>query len=279
MKEINKRRSNSYINSISLEEATKNIYFEDVKFIMDGKPEQKFSTIIKKWYVYLASVFLPALMIISLIASGSKYLPQTIIAIVIELAIIGYMTYKFLSPYCNFLRYWGYEKTRYSLVKMAYISLFSIGYGMDEGSYIINFLVVTMCIITFLVLYEKVEENMIIEELNKRFNKQYKTSKTLNIMMKTSGLVVVVIFLAMQFYRINKWWLIDSVLPDSKTQANFFDDLIGIFIGIPILLLITLIPTYFLFNSKSYVEAKVINRYAEDFRERYDYTKKEWYEG
>ncbi|OEH81556.1 hypothetical protein BCR26_04420 [Enterococcus rivorum] len=275
-----KNKSNEYLDSISLKEANDNIYFEDIEFAMNGKGNQKFSIGTKKLVVFLVGVFIPISMIISLITDRVKvgnFLPQTILAVFLELLIVSFMVYQFYKSSRTVLKYWEYEEVSYTIVKSAYISLFVMGYGMDEGNYIVPFLVVTTCILVFLFFYFKVEENMVVEEINKIFNREYKTSKTMSIMIKISGVVAFLILIAMQFYRLNKWWIQDSIVNDSTNQTSLIDDLTGIFLGIPILLLITLIPTYFLFKPKSYVKTKIIKKYAEEFRERYDYTKKQWY--
>lgn len=43
------------------------------------------------------------------------------------------------------------------------------------------------------------------------------------------------------------------------------------------LLLITLIPTYFLFHVDIFVKGEVVNNNSEAFRTKYGYSKKEWH--
>lgn len=109
---------------------------------------------------------------------------------------------------------------------------------MDTGSYVIIFLVVTLCIITFVLLYFIVERNLILEEANKLFNKNYKTyktSKVLSTMLKFSGILVTIIFIVMQFFRVNKSWLMRLMANNENMVINSsIDDLIGVFIGIDV---------------------------------------------
>ena len=274
---ISKKKSKDYITSLNSSTLNNKIYFEDIKHIMFGKDNQKFSIKTKKHILYLLSICFPLTMLISLI-NNSHINSPTIIAMVGELIIIFLMSKNSFLPFKNYFKYWNYEICSYTNIKLAYLSIFVMGYGMDEGSYIINFIVVSICIILFLYLYQKVEENMILKEINSRFNENIKTSKLLTLLLKLTGILVVLLFILTQLYRMNKWWL-DGYLESNLNNNNaFIDNLIGIFIGIPILLLITLIPTYFLFNSKDYIIYKLVSKDPESFRERYDYSKKEWYE-
>ncbi|EFR85829.1 membrane protein, putative, partial [Listeria monocytogenes FSL F2-208] len=54
-------------------------------------------------------------------------------------------------------------------------------------------------------------------------------------------------------------------------------DMIGVVFGIPLLLVITLIPTFFLFKANLFVRGKVIEKYAEEFRKTANFTENEWY--
>ncbi|MGM0219306.1 hypothetical protein [Enterococcus sp. AZ126] len=268
------------LNSISLDEANKYINLEDVDLVMNGKKDQKFSMGIKKLLILIAALFFPVFMELVFIqevtTTNNSFYPKVIV-IVLELLIIGSIVYQFLKPYNIFLRNWGYKKYCYTSAKLAYISYFVVGFGMNQGDYKVTFVIFSFCILVLLFLYYRVEQNMILEEMNKTFNRNYKTSKVMNIMLKVSGVVAILILIGMQVYRLNKWWLNNAIAENPLAQNSLMDDLIGIFVGIPLLLLISLIPTYFLFNAKHYVQGKVISQYAEEFREQYNYTKKEWY--
>lgn len=237
-----------YINNLSSDELNNGIYYEDLKYIMFGDENLKLSIKTKKYIYYLVRISLPLMFLISLLASSNR-------------------TYY----HCN------YEDSRYLMVKYTYFSIFFIGYGIDKGGYLIYFFVLTMSIVVFFYLYYTVEKNMIISEVTRRFNKSYKLSKLLTLIMGITGILVSLLLLSVTFYRLNRWWLSDYVNSQPVINEPVLDNLIGIFIEILMLLSITLIPTFFLYDAKSYVIANVVKNNAEDFRERYNYSKKEWY--
>lgn len=279
-KKIN-HKVDEYIASMTFEEANQYIDSQDIDLAMNGKKNQKFSIGIKKILILIVTLsfaFFMELVFIQESTEANDSIFPKVIVILLELLIICLITYQFLKPYNIFLRNWGYKKYCYISTKLAYISYFFVGFGMNQGDYRVTFIVFTLGILSLLFLYYKVEENMILEEINKEFNRNYKTSKVMNIMLKVSGVVATLILIGMQLYRLNKWWLNGAIAGNSAIQSSVVDDLIGILIGIPLLLLISLIPTYFLFNAKDYVKGKVISQYPEEFREQYNYTKKEWYE-
>lgn len=266
----------SHIQTLTSTQVINGVYFEDIQRVMLGDKDQKFSIKTKANIFYIISVCIPLSLIIALLSGG--YIDyQIILGVLAECIIIINMTKLMLQKPDNYLKYSHYEYIRYSIVKYAYLSIFAMGYGMNEGLYVVNFFVVTTCIIVFLYLYKKVEENMILLELNKKYNTKFKISKFMNILMKLTGVLVLITFIFVSFYRINKWWLNSYINVNSSNNNSLLDNLIGIFIGIPILLLITLIPTYFLFNAKDYVISESIKNHSEEFRQRYDYSKKEWY--
>lgn len=253
----------------------------DIELLRNGIGSEKFSLEIKKIIVLCIGLIVPCTFEIVFIPSytnGSSANISYLIGIISELIIITLMFYHFFQVNKSSLTYWAYKKYVYSIAKLSYISYFSAAYGMDTGNYMITLLVITSCIITFNLLYFFVERNLILEEVNKLFNKKYKTSKIAPIMLKFSGILLGVIFVVMQFYRLNKSWLM-NLIGDNKIFSinSSIDDLVGIFIGIPMLLMITLIPTYFLFHADVYVKGKMITNHSEDFRKKYGYSEKEWY--
>lgn len=159
-----------------------------------------------------------------------------------------------------------------------YISNFCAGFGMDKGNYLTTLIPVTLCIISFLFLYYKVEKNISFEKINKMFGQKLKTSTLFIMMLRLSGIIVVIIIAVMQLYRLNKWWL-----REFKVNSNILDssplisDIFGIVVGVPFLMLITLIPTFILFDVDIYVKGNIIKQYPEEFRKAYDFTKEEWY--
>ncbi|MBC1839738.1 hypothetical protein HCJ08_15225, partial [Listeria seeligeri] len=160
--------------------------------------------------------------------SGGSFIMANSIVIIAELLIIIWMCYRFFKAYPPFLRNYGYKTYCYSIAKLAYISYFAVGLGMTKGNYIINFSVFLLTILVFLYLYNKVDKNMILEEINKTFNQNYKTSKLLTIMLRISGFLVVFTLVGMQFYRMNKSWIMNLTGVSEAATSNIVDDMIGV---------------------------------------------------
>ncbi|MBC2016249.1 hypothetical protein HB796_00710 [Listeria welshimeri] len=273
------KKENEFLSSISLEDAKKPLKLKDIYEVMKGDKDQNFSIELKKIIILLLGVSFPFLMvcIFAIDLTGGRFIFANSIVIIAELLIIIWMSYHFFKTYPPFLRNYGYKIYSYSIAKLAYISYFAVGLGMTKGNYIINFSVFFITILVFLYLYKKVEENMVLEAINNIFNQNYKTSKVLTITLKISGFSVVIALLSMQFYRMNKFWILNLTGENVDATSNVVDDVIGIVFGIPLLLIITLIPTFFLFKANLFVRGKVIKQYAEEFRAGTNFTKKEWY--
>ncbi|EGC0091029.1 hypothetical protein H8U17_002074 [Listeria monocytogenes] len=272
-------KKNEFLSSVSFEEVKKILKLKDVYEVMKGDKKQGFSIELKKIIILFLGLLFPVLMVCSFAIelSGGSFIMANSIVIIAELLIIIWMCYQFFKAYPPFLRNYGYKIYCYSIVKLAYISYFAVGLGMTKGNYIINFSVFLLTILVFLYLYNKVEKNMILEEINKTFNQNYKTSKLLTIMLRISGFLVVFTLVGMQFYRMNKSWIMNLTGVSEAATSNIVDDMIGVIFGIPLLLVITLIPTFFLFKANLFVRGKVIEKYAEEFRKTTTFTEKEWY--
>ncbi|MBC1442614.1 hypothetical protein HCA33_01650 [Listeria seeligeri] len=273
------KKEKDFLSSISFEEANNSLKMKDIYQVMKNDKKQNFSIEMKKIIILILGLAFPISMVFSFALALTKksLIISNSIVIVAELLIIIVMCYQFFRAYPPFLKNYGYVTYCYSIAKLAYISYFAVGLGMTRGSYSINFFVFLIAILVFLYLYHKVEKNMILEEINKTFNQDYKISKVLTIMLRFSGLSVVIALVIMQFYRLNKSWIINLRGVSGEISSNITDDVIGIVFGIPLLLLITLIPTFFLFKPNLFVRGKVIKNYSEEFRKVINFTEKEWY--
>ncbi|EPY3667195.1 hypothetical protein ACXDB3_000158 [Listeria monocytogenes] len=273
------KKENEFLSSVSFEKASRILKLKDIYEVMEGDKKQSFSMELKKIIILLLGLAFPVLMVCSFAIelSGGSFIMANSIVIIAELLIIIWMCYQFFKVYPPFLRNYGYKTYCYSIAKLAYISYFAVGLGMTKGNYIINFSVFLLTILVFLYLYNKVEKNMILEEINKTFNQNYKTSKLLTIMLRISGFLVVFALVGMQFYRMNKSWIMNLTGVSEAATSNIVDDMIGVVFGIPLLLVITLIPTFFLFKANLFVRGKVIEKYAEEFRKTTNFTENEWY--
>ncbi|EHH6117548.1 hypothetical protein J8O47_001136 [Listeria monocytogenes] len=272
-------KKNEFLTSVSFEEVKKILKLKDIYEVMEGDKKQSFSMELKKIIILLLGLAFPVLMVCSFAIglAGGSFIMANSIVIIAELLIIIWMCYQFFKAYPPFLRNYGYKTYCYSIAKLAYISYFAVGLGMTKGNYIINFSVFLLTILVFLYLYNKVEKNMILEEINKTFNQNYKTSKLLTIMLRISGFLVVFTLVGMQFYRMNKSWIMNLTGVSEAATSNIVDDMIGVVFGIPLLLVITLIPTFFLFKANLFIRGKVIEKYAEEFRKTTNFTENEWY--
>lgn len=109
----------------------------------------------------------------------------------------------------------------------------------------------------------------IIEELS-AYIKDIKTPFWVKAIEKGIGFVIAIVLVAMQFYRINKFWLISS----SKLVATLIS--IGQFVLCLLTVSAVLILPIMLFYPEI-VKNYMIDQYSEAFRKEYDFTKEEWY--
>ena len=276
MKQVDK-----IISTISFEEANQIIKFQDIYKIMSGNPNDKFAIVLKKKLILLVGLFLLLIAVIIYVQSNNDPSISTISKIIAsfsELIIIALMLFFFLKTSAKFLEYYSYKNFCYMFEKLIYISYFCAGLGMDNGNYLTTIIPIFLCLVVFISLYYKIEKNIVMDEINKLFKREYKTSTLLTTMLKLSGVVVVVIIVGMQLYRLNKSWLKGFIENSDVLNTNAtISDIVGIFIGIPLLMIITLIPTFFLFDANLYMKGKIIKQYSEEFRQEYDFTKEEWY--
>ncbi|MGM0219305.1 hypothetical protein [Enterococcus sp. AZ126] len=104
--------------------------------------------------------------------------------------------------------------------------------------------------------------------------------KIVRVFSATLVSFIAILIIVIQFYRFNKWWI-------NNNDFNFLSGLngsvignilsvISVFIGIFLLSTITLLPTLLL-NSEILADGLILQRYSEDFRKKYEFEKKEWY--
>ena len=118
--------------------------------------------------------------------------------------------------------------------------------------------------IIYLYLSGKITEELsaYIKDINPPF--------WVKVIEKGIGFVIAIVLVAMQFYRINKFWLISS----SKLVATLIS--IGQFVLFLLIVLAVLILPIMLFYPEI-VKHYMIEKYSEEFRKEYDFTKEEWY--
>ena len=272
------KKVDKIISTISFEETKKIIKFQDIYDVMMGAPEAKFSANFKKIIVLVLGLFVPMVMLVTY-SVGHKNMPESnlsrTIAIITSSLIIFEILYFYFRKGYKYLNNYVYQSFIYLVGKNVCISMYCGSIGRDDGNYLLTVVPILVYIVTSLYFYYRVEKNLIFDAINQLFMKNYQTSKMLNIFLKISGIIVVLGIGLIQFYRVNKWWL-RNVVVDSNT-SSLLESNIGWVFAIPILMLIALIPTYLCFDAFTYVKAKLIKQYAEEFRQEYDFTKEEWY--
>lgn len=149
-----------------------------------------------------------------------------------------------------------YVKTdKYHIIPALYVGL----------SYIISFFVVQLK-----------NTNFLRKQLNFTPHKIYKKSEVVSSKItKFLQLLIVVLIIGVTLYRTNKWWIINYSLTFNDTTTIEY-----IFWGIVLLVLLiglTLLPTL-LFSSENYIKYKLVTKFSEEFRTKYNFNKKEWYD-
>ena len=262
---------------ISFDEAQKNITIEDIEQLIVRSSEKKESIKIKKILFLILGLAIPLVTIFSY-GIGHDSMPETTfsrsIAIVTAVVFISILLYSYYKSKQQFL-FVAYKSFTYTALKILYLSYLSGTIGRDAGNYWQTLVTITTALIVFLFLYYFVEKNMTYAFLNENFQLSLKTIKILNMLIRFSGILIVVGLLVVQFYRMNKWWL-EGNIPDS-TGNSFMDLALIIILGVPFFLVLTLIPTYIAFKPEIFVKGQLLEQYSEKFRKLYEFSKEEWY--
>ena len=264
-------------SSISFEQAKNVISKEDCEQLLGRVSTQSFSINFKKLIFLILGLFMPVFMLISYMV-GHEDMPESVlsrtIAVGVALIFIIVLLYSYYKGISRFI-FLSYKHFSYTSLKVTYFSYLCGTIGRDDGmTYWQTLLILGIMIPTFLILYRLVERNMIYSVLNYKFEAQLKTRKVFNILIRTSGILIVLGIVILWFYRLNRWWLEGNVV--NSTGITFFDVILMIVVGIPFILALTLIPTYLAFKPELYVKANLIETHSEEFRKEYGYTREEW---
>ncbi|MGC6768793.1 hypothetical protein [Enterococcus sp. LJL51] len=154
------------------------------------------------------------------------------------------------------------------------------------GDTTVNKIVAFVYILVSYFLSFYVIRTKVFEVLQKKYvpeNKVVLKKKAIENITRLTLILSVFIFVLigfMAFFRFNKGWLNDHN-PDFLSGLN--NSLIGnvlsvlsIFIGLSILILVTLLPTLLL-NIDITVDGLILTKYSEELREEYEFTREEWY--
>lgn len=270
-------KAEQYINEISFEEAYIKLDREQIDYLMKGDLEAKYSINLKKKVFLLVSLFMPISMIISY-TGHNKSIETTMfsrnVALIVSMIFIIVSLISFFKSNMAFKNY-GYKEFAYTSLKILFLSYICGSIGTVDSNYVMNLITITIYVSICILLYYLVENNMMVKYINLTFGRNYKTSKTLSILIKVSGLVAVLGIILVQLYRFNKSWLDPNTL---NSTVNSFDlnMYVTVILGVFFMIVISLIPTYFSFRPDLRIQNKLVLKYSEEFRENYGYYKKEW---
>ncbi|WP_205408893.1 hypothetical protein [Listeria goaensis] len=91
---------------------------------------------------------------------------------------------------------------------------------------------------------------------------------------KIIGVFLIIIIMAIFFYRGNKWWIMN--MTGTFDNQSFLVYAVWGIVLLTLLIGFTLLPTL-LFSPAKYVRGKLVKKYSEEFRKHYGFTENEWY--
>ncbi|MBC1385929.1 hypothetical protein HB829_00805 [Listeria innocua] len=247
----------------------KNVSYEEARDTISSKEIEQINTMKEHTSNYVVKIVVSILFALLLCLPAINYYPiyPAVACILIGSLLIRYFTLQPIFKVTNYnlvlylvwqtaaiffmIVFLRVEADRYHLIPLVYIIL---GYG---GS----------------ILLIRARVNTYVKDI---FETTAKSGKKVfsNIITKILGAFLVLAVIAVLFYRVNKWWLMNM---DAAVGNSSFLEYVVWGIGLLILLIgFTLLPTL-LFSPSQYVKARLIEKYAEEFRKTYGFTKKEWY--
>lgn len=270
---------NKYIDNISFEEAASKIEKEKIDYLIKGDQNAKYSISLKKILVLLVGLFMPIMILISYntnkVSIETTFFSRSLINVISIVFIVLLLLKYFKSSFM--FKYYGYKDFSYFSFKILFLSYICGSLGTVDSDYITNLITIGIYIPVCLYLYYLVEKNLLVEYINLIFGKNYKVSKIFPILLKITGVIVTLGIAIVQLYRLNKSWL-DTNLIDETVSDWEVNMTVIIVMGIFFMLIISLIPIYFGLKKELVVQNSLVMKYSEEFREMYEYSKKEWHE-
>ena len=269
-----------------IQKILQSMLFDEAKFLVKqdfatnldikSSDEKPFSKGIKLFCIYLFCLF-------SSLLPMKNSIGVTIFLIFLNtVSFFVYFKIKFEKEYLKNASY------SLSIYLMSQITIMSIFLGIREnshklfGSYYTLFALLYI-LLTFLLSFKRCEY-IILDYLSKKgvaIDLRRVTHMWNKISFKLTVGILLAIILGMQFFRLNKWWLnhnsnsVGKIVVTNQWLGLLL--LIGIILIIMVLLVsITMIPTL-LFNVSDITDGMLLNKYSEEFRKEYDFTKEEWY--
>lgn len=267
-----KKKVNNILATISYEQASEVIKGNSIAELINGAPEAKFSMGLKKFIALLCAVCMP-------IFNISAYLMGNVETTILSLTIAYSVMFLFIAVACYLFvkRTSIFENARYQLFINYSARIFLLSYlggaiGDTEDNYLFVLLTHVFLFVLILSVQLLAEKNLLISSINDMFQTEFPTNKMVMLLIKAAGICLVVGLVVMQLYRLNKFWLIRTGMPTLD-----FGTVINNVLGIMMLMVIAVIPTFLCFDAKVYVKAKLVEQYSEQFRTKYQYPKEIWY--
>ncbi|MBC2062877.1 hypothetical protein IA940_00650 [Listeria marthii] len=247
----------------------KNVSYEEARHAISPKEIEQLNTKKKHTSGYIGKIAGSILFALLLCLPAINYYPiyPAVACILLSGLLIKYVALKPIFKVTNYnlvlflvwqtaaiffmIVFLRVEADRYHLIPLVYIIL---GYG---GS----------------ILLIRARVNTYVKEI---FETTAKSGKRVfsNTITKILGAFLVLVVIAALFYRGNKWWLMNM---DAAVGNSSFLEYVVWGVGLLALLIgFTLLPTL-LFSPPQYVKARLIEKYAEEFRKTTNFTEKEWY--
>lgn len=251
------------LKDIKFNEVEKNIYFEDINSLILTSNKNSSCTV---------KIILAIIMSMLLSLPSLNYYGIFSFISIILLSVLG-IAYLTLNRFQKKVKY---DLFIYLIVQTGIIFFLTVFLYMKSDTYHIipAIYIVLGYISSFFITYFKTINYIrhvytISEKKKNKFSEilATKTSKLLQFFLSFT-------LIGMVLYRVNKWWLLNVNITFSTVSVwEYIVWGVGLFI---VLVGVTLLPTL-LIQPEKLVKYFLIDKYSEEFRERYDYSKKEWY--
>lgn len=266
-----KKQVNNILATISYEQASAVIKGNSIAELINGAPEAKFPLGLKKLIALMVALFAPIMLLTNYIARAKSTTLSDTLEYGVYFTLMGLAFYLFIKKTSLF------ANARYKFFINNSVKIFVYSYvcaiiGVPSDHYGETLLTVLILFSITIVIQFFTEKNLIIKEINEKFQTEFRTNKFILLLFKISGACLTFGIVAMIFYRQNKFWLMWLKVPDLD-----FGTVINNIIGLLFFTVLIPIPTYLGFDPELYVKAKLVEQYSEQFRTKYQYPKEIWY--
>lgn len=201
-----------------------------------------------EWLIMLVTLFL--LLKINFGVKSKKYLTKYFSRCSVIISICSFILS--LSTWIIFLSFSGEMTKAYAFQILIQVCILAIACLLLEG-------------LIYLYLKSKVIEELAI------YVKEIQSPLFVKIVEKSIGFIIALIFIAMQFYRVNKFWITHS----TSWMTTILIPLIQFILFILGVLVLLILPVKIFYPE--IVKKYLLSKYSEEFRQEYDFTKEEWY--